>query len=341
MPPWKPAAPTGAFHGERRLSDAEILALEAWAAGRRSLGSLPPVAAVTEAKPDWEGIMPEPFAVPSDGPDLYQCIVIPARFAQNRWVRAVDFRPGNPRVTHHAVLFAGKPEQSRYSCFGAPGFLPARSLGGWSPGNRTFAFPEGTAALLPAGHDVVVQIHYHPSGKPETDQSAVRLWFQPEAPRKTLMDIPLGSNRIDIAPGENAYRVRDGFTIPVDVDLLGIIPHMHYVGKAVRGWAVLPGGQRRTLLLVPDWDFNWQDRYWYRRPVRLPAGTRVEAEFVYDNSAANLRNPSSPPRRVTWGFGVTDEMAGLHLQVTTVEKHDAEELGQTLWGKMMRVLGGR
>jgi hypothetical protein len=251
-------------------------------------------------------------------------------------MRAVDFRPGNRRVVHHALIFAGRPESKNYPCFGAPGFVPARGLGGWSPGNGPFSFPAGTGALLPAGHDIVLQVHYHPSGVAETDQSSVGLYFSDTPPSRTLMDIALGSNRIDIPAGEASYRVTDHFTLPVDVDLLGVIPHMHYVGKRVRGWA---GAQ--LIFEIADWDFNWQDRYWYRRPIRLRAGTRLSAEFVYDNSSANVRNPSHPPRRVTWGFGVTDEMAGLHFQVVPVRESDREELGQTLWGKMMRLLGGR
>ena len=183
----------------------------------------------------------------------------------------------------------------------------------------------------------MLQIHYHPSGRTETDQSSVALYFADDRPARTLMDIALGTNDIDIPAGAARYQVRDHFTVPVDVELLGVIPHMHYVGQAIRGIATTPQGVR-LLIQIDDWDFNWQDRYWYTKPVRLPAGTRVEATFTYDNSTANIRNPSNPPQRVTWGFGVNDEMAGLHLQVVPVRADDAEELGQALWGKMMRTM---
>ena len=120
----------------------------------------------------------------------------------------------------------------------------------------------------------------------------------------------------------------------------GIIPHAHYICKKMTGWATLPNGRKRTLIRIDDWDFNWQEQYRYRQPLRLPAGTKVEMEFVYDNSAANPRNPSNPPKRVEWGSDATDEMAGLHIQVTPVRMEDLPELGRALWGKIMRGVGG-
>ena len=154
------------------------------------------------------------------------------------------------------------------------------------------------------------------------------------------MDISLGSNRIDIPAGERSYKVTDHFTLPVDVDAIGIIPHAHYVCKTMYGYAVLPDGTRRTLIRIADWNFNWQQQYRFATPIRLPMDTRVEMEFTYDNSAANPRNSNHPPLRVAWGPGSSDEMAGLHIEVVPVDPDDAEELGQALWGKMMRSLGG-
>jgi hypothetical protein len=156
-----------------------------------------------------------------------------------------------------------------------------------------------------------------------------------------MMDIPLNSSRIDIPPGDRAYKVTDHFTVPVEVDVLGVIPHAHYVCRKMSAYAVLPDGTKRTLLEIPDWNFNWQQQYRYATPLRLPADTEVEMEFTYDNSAANPRNPNQPPARVQYGPGTQDEMAGLHLQVVPVDPDDADELSQALWGKMMRSRVGR
>ena len=214
-------------------------------------------------------------------------------------MRAIDVRPGNAKVVHHVIVFQDTTRTARkrdtgagYSCFGTPGFLPARGLGGWTPGALPFRMPEDIPTLFHGGGDLVLQIHYHPTGKPETDRTRLALYFTPNAPARRLMDMPLGSNRIDIPAGDAAFKVTDHFTVPVDVDAIGIIPHAHYVCKTMYAYAVLPDGTRRTLLRIPDWNFNWQRQYRYAAPIRLPADTRIEMEFTYDNSAANPRNPN-------------------------------------------------
>jgi hypothetical protein len=196
------------------------------------------------------------------------------------------------------------------------------------------------AEVLHRGADLVLQIHYHPSGKPAEDRSRVGFYFTDRPPRRRAMDVALGSSAIDIPPGERAYKVRDHFTLPVDVEATGIIPHAHYICREMNGWAILPDGSKRWLIRIPDWNFDWQEQYRYAFPLKLPAGTRLEMEFVYDNSAANPRNPNQPPRRVTYGPASSDEMAGLHVQVVPERESDIPELGQALWGKVMRALGG-
>jgi len=353
MPPWLPSAPR--FQHENKLTDAEIAMLGQWAAAGAPQGNPreTPAAPVFRegwalGKPDLEAQMAAPFEVPAEGPDLYQCFVIPAPGPRDRWVRALDIRPGNSRVVHHVILFQDTTRTARkrdtgagYPCFGTPGFLPARGLGGWTPGALPTVNPEDIPELFHGGSDLVLQIHYHPTGRVETDRTALALYFTDTPPKRRMMDIPLNSSRIDIPPGERAYKVTDHFTIPVEVDALGVIPHAHYVCRSMYAYAVLPDGTRRTLLRIPDWNFNWQQQYRYAAPMRLPADTRVEMEFTYDNSAANPRNPNQPPARVVYGPGTQDEMAGLHLQVVPVDQSDEEELSQALWGKMMRSRLGR
>ncbi len=289
--------------------------------------------------------MAAPFQVPAEGTDVYRCFVLSARAARDRWVRALDLRPGNPSVVHHAILFQDitgtarrRDTGSGYTCFGTPGFLPARGLGGWTPGAIPFEFPAGIPELLHGGADLVLQVHYHPTGKPESDLTRVALYFTDRKPARRAMDIPLGSNRIDIPAGARNYKVTDHFTIPVDVDAIAINPHAHYLCREMYGHALMPDGTRRTLIHIPDWNFDWQQQYQYIEPLRLPEGTRVEMEFTYDNSADNPRNPNQPPRRVLWGPGSADEMAGLHILVTPVDPEDTDELSDALWSKMVRQL---
>jgi hypothetical protein len=353
MPPWLPAEPR--FQHERTLTSDEIGTLARWAEAGAPAGDLSKAPAALQftdgwqlGKPDLEAETRAPFAVPADGSDLYQCFDIPAPMPQSRYVRAVDIRPGNPKVVHHAILFEDTSGTARkrdtgvgYPCFGTPGFLPARGLGGWTPGAVPFQTPPDMPELLSAGADLVLQVHYHPDGKAETDRTRVGLYFTGRKPARHAFDIPLGSNRIDIPAGNRSYKVSDHFTIPVDVDLIGINPHAHYICKEMYAYAVLPDGSRRTLIRIPDWNFDWQQQYTYATPIRLPAETRVEMEFTYDNSEANPRNPNRPPKRVTWGPGSADEMAGLHISVVPVQAADAQELSDALWGKMMRTLRGR
>jgi hypothetical protein len=352
MPPWLPSEP--AFQHEMKLTAPEIALLGRWAEAGAPEGdprATPAPPQFTEGwtlgKPDLEAEMPAAFNVPVEGPDLYQCFVIHAPSPRDRWVRALDIHPGNSRVVHHVILFQDTTRTARqrdtgggYSCFGTPGFLPARGLGGWTPGALPARNPDDIPELLHAGADLVLQIHYHPTGKPETDRTRLALYFTDQAPTRRLMDIPLGSSRIDIPPGERTYKVTDHFTVPVDVDAIGVIPHAHYVCRSMYAYAVLPGGERRTLLRIPEWNFNWQQQYRYAAPIRLPEDTDVVMEFTYDNSDANPHNPNHPPARVRWGPGTTDEMAGLHIEVVPVDASDADELSQSLWGKMMRTLGG-
>jgi hypothetical protein len=351
MPPWKPVHGYGNFDGERRLTRAEIDTLQRWAAADAPEGDptlLPPPPKFNTGwqlgSPDLIAMMPKPFTVPADGPDLYECFVIPLHLDRDRYVRAVDFQPSDRKVVHHALLFidagVGSRPTGEYSCFGTPGFLPSGSLGGWSPGaGPVIAFTD-TATRLPHGSNLVLQVHFHPTGKRETEQARVGLYFTDVKPRKAVVDIGLVSRRIDIPAGDPSYKVGDHFTTPIDVHAVGIIPHAHYICKDMKGWAILPDGSKRWLIWIRDWDFDWQEQYRYASPVALPAGTRVEMEFTYDNSDANPRNPNSPPKRVTWGPGSGDEMAGLHIQVIPDNMADLPELGRALWGKIMRMVGG-
>jgi hypothetical protein len=345
MPPWKPVRGYGRFQGERRLTEAQIATLQRWAAAPAKSGPVGMAASTPDPaapKPDLTVEMQREYALPAEGPDSYRCFVLPGAADADRWVRSVEYLPSNRKIVHHALFFTttqrGLPDE--YSCFGTPGFVPSSSLGGWSPGNRRLQFPSGTAMKIPKGARIVLQLHFHPNGKIGTERSRLGLYLAPGPPQRHLVDVGLISKAIDIPPGDRAYKVRDHFTLPVDVHAVGIIPHAHYVCREVKGWATLPGGRRVWLLWIRDWDFDWQDRYWYREPVALPAGTRVDMEFTYDNSTANPRNPNSPPQRVTWGAGTSDEMAGLHVQVIPDREEDLPELGQALWGKVMRMVGG-
>ncbi len=350
MPPWIPHPGHEEFVGERWLTDREISLLESWAESGRARGNeddLPPRPEFAEGwrlgEPDLVLKMPRPFTVHAEGPDLFQNFVIPIDVPEDRMVAAIEFHPGNKRVVHHCVLFLDSNGVARklddatpepgYSNFGGPGFAPTGALGGWSVGNTPRKLPGGMGRYLQKGSDLVMQIHYHPTGKEEVDQSEVGLYFidKPVAevlqePAKLVGSIWMANYEMDIPPGESNYRRVTAYTIPRDVILVGVVPHMHLLGKSMKVTATLPGGGseliERTLIDVRDWNYNWQDEYYYQRPFTLPAGTRLVVDAVYDNSAANPSNPSSPPKRVTWGEETDDEMLFCFFLLTAEKVED-------------------
>jgi len=332
MPPWIPSPGHDKFVGERWMTDRELELFQTWADTGRAKGDdadLPPAPKFAEGwrlgQPDLIVKMAEPFTVPADGPDLLQNFVIPLDIAEDKLVAAVEFHPGNKRVDHHCVMFLDDSGTARkldeatpepgYPNFGGPGFLPSGALGGWSVGNTPRPLPNGMGRYLKKGSDLVVQMHYHPTGKVETDQSEIGLYFvkKPVAeslkePAKLVGSIWMANYEMDIAAGAKSYRRSSTYTLPKEVIMVGVVPHMHLLGKSMKVMATMPDKTVKTLIDIKNWNYNWQDEYYYERPFKLPAGTRLDVEAVFDNSADNPSNPSSPPKRVMWGDGTKDEM---------------------------------
>jgi mono/diheme cytochrome c family protein len=330
MPPWKPDPGPMPFANERRLSEEQIETIQKWAAGGAPEGDpakRPGTPHFPEGwhtgSPDLVLIPPDVFQVPADGPDIYHCVVMPLR-GDARYLRELEFQPGNRRVVHHALIYvdttgtarrldAATPEPG-YPCVGGPGFPLRAMLGFWVPGPYPQPSPPGTAKVIPKEADVVVQIHYHPSGKIEEDRSSVGLTLTAK-PARELQTIFVRSSRIAIAAGDAHYVVEASTTLPADVDLLDVTPHAHYICREMTAEAHLPDGTVIRLIHIPDWDFNWQGLYTYQQPLRLPRGTRVALRYLYDNSEGNPRNPSHPPQRVAGGERTIDEMALLIMTV--------------------------
>ncbi len=352
------------FVGERWLTDRELAIFKSWAESGRSKGNeadLSPAPKFAEGwqlgEPDLVVKMREPFTVRADGADLLQNFVIPIDIAEDKLVAAIEFHPGNKRVVHHAVLFLDDKGQARkldvatpepgYGNFGGPGFLPSGALGGWSVGNTARRLPNEMGRYLKKGSDLVVQVHYHPTGKVEVDQSKIGIYFvkQPVAellkqPAKLVGSIWMANYEMDIPAGEKNYRRSTSYVLPRDVILVGVVPHMHLLGKSMKVMATLPSSRTRessdgslttsatknapqsTLISIPHWNYNWQDEYYFERPMKLPAGTRLDVEAVFDNSTDNPSNPSSPPKRVTWGDETTDEMLFCFFLLTADKTED-------------------
>jgi hypothetical protein len=210
-------------------------------------------------------------------------------------------------------------------------FRGSGQLGIWAVGTVPAKLPNGPAWRVSKGSDLVVQTHFHPSGKAEKEILTFGINFTSKPPNRSLISLQLPPasglfSGIDIPPGKADFTVTDSFPLPVDVNLIGVNAHAHYLGKSFRGWAVLPDGKTETLFYIKDWDFNWQGAYFYTHPRRLPKGTVLHAEVIWDNSADNERNPHRPPKRVTWGESTDDEMGNLRFLATAADEKDVPAL---------------
>ena len=365
MPPWKPVNEDVHFANDRRLSEAEIKLFSAWVEAGCPEGDPAKESEVPEfpsgwylGEPDLVVTMKGSYEVPADGPDIYRSFVFPVDLPDDKWVKAVELRPKAKSSMHHALFFIDRKKNARAmdgkdgkAGLKGMGFLrgqfergsdPASSafngsggLGGHVPGATPAKLPGDLAMFLPAGSDVVMQTHFHPSGKKEVEQAELALHFTDKEPEKRLVPIQIPpvfgrTMGIDVPPGEKDYLVEDHFRLPVPVEGVLVGGHAHYICKEMKMTATLPEGKAIVLLEIDDWDLDWQDRYHFEKPIDLPAGTVLSTRLVYDNSAANPENPFDPPRRIKWGRESTDEMGSVTLTVVPKEKEDAGKLNEAI-----------
>lgn len=346
MPPWKPVEGKGEFTGARRLTDAELSLLQRWIAdgapeGNRAL--LPPEPAWAEGwqlgTPDLVVEMPSAYTVRADGGDVFRTFVLPIPTRRARFVRAIEFRPGNARVVHHANIGVDRTRSSRLldAHDAEPGYAggmvqeayyPEGQLLGWTPGQAPHPSPPGAQWRLEPDSDLVMQLHLQPTGRTESLIVRVGFFFTDQPPTRAPIGLRLGSETIEIPAGAPAYTIEDAYVLPVDVDVIAVQPHAHNLARRMEAGATLPDGTTVPLIEIDDWDFRWQDVYRYARPVSLPRGSTIRMRFAYDNSEANPRNPHHPPRRIVWGQNTTDEMGDLWLQVVPRDPADQAELNR-------------
>ena len=358
MPPWHAEPVSIPFHNERRLTDEQIALLQAWVDADMPEGDpadLPPTPEFTPGwhlgQPDLIIEMSDEFEVPADGPDVYHNFAIPLGLAEDKWVRAVEFRPSAPTVVHHSLFFidptgeaSKQPGFARLSFEGNArsgrgqgdlgGGSNGRSLGGWAVGATPMPLPAGLAFRVPAGSDLILSTHFHPSGTAERERSVVGLYFADKKPERNFTGVQLppvfgALANVDIPAGEKRYTKTDSFVLPVDVEAFGVNSHAHYLGKEMELTATLPDGEVIDLLRINDFDFNWQEQYQYEEFVRLPKGTRLDARVTWDNSTDNPRNPSNPPVRVKWGRESTDEMGSVSLRMMPVNEAELTTLQES------------
>jgi mono/diheme cytochrome c family protein len=351
MPPWKPAEAAHAFAGDRRLADKDIATLAAWVDAGTPEGdprdAPPPATFVTGwqlGPPDLVLAAPADFTVGPSGTDLFRCFVLPTGLTEDKYVVAYEVRPGNRRVVHHTLNFIDVNGRGRalerdqhekdkeaeedlqdhgpgYSRRMGVGFLPRGGIGGWAPGQQPHVVPDGVGFALPKNSDIVLQVHYHRTGRVETDRSQIGFYFAKKPVERTIEPVVISPSirnplNFFIPPGVDSYPIKGSIWLADDCTVYSVMPHMHLIGRQIKVTMTPPGGKPETLIAIKDWDYNWQETYYFKQPFRAKAGTRFDIEGTYNNSRSNPFNPSDPPAVVRFGEQTTNEMCFGFMQTS-------------------------
>ena len=337
MPPWH-AQSHGEFEGERKLSSKQIADIRAWADTGAAEGSVSDLPARPSFPHEWTLGTPdavfEPeaaYTVGAEGTDETRCFVLPTHFAEDRYIAGLEVKPGNRAAVHHVVACLDTTGRSRalQQASDGPGFTPrgndvnpSNAIAVWAPGCVPLRLPDGVGTLLPKGADIVLQVHYSKTGKPETDRTKIGVNFCRGPVDKRARFLLLFQPYLDIPAGDANYVVR-AFPTPAidDITIFKVMPHMHLLGRTMTVTAKLPDHTQKVLIHVPDWDYRWQTTYTFKEPVRLPKHSIVTMTASYDNSERNAHNPSHPPRRVHWGALSKEEMCIAGLMYTSDSEH--------------------
>jgi len=312
MPPWHADPQYGHFANDRSLSNQDRATLLAWLDQGTPKGDnkdMPPPRAFVRGwqigKPDVVFEMPSAYNVPADMPRgglPYQRFRVHTNFKQDRWVERAETRAGVPSVVHHIIIWvvaAGEDYQ--------PGNPDTQLLCGTAPGDMPQILPPGTAKKIPAGADLIFELHYTPNGTAQKDRSRVGIIFARQEPKYEARTIGIANNEFQIPAGADNQPVEQWFQFPEDSQLLGFMPHLHLRGKDFKYSVIYPDGKQDILLSIPRYDFNWQSAYREAKPLLMPKGTKIHCEAHFDNSAKNLSNPDSTIP-VRWGDQTWEEM---------------------------------
>lgn len=323
MPPWKADPHYGKFVDDLSLAPGEKETLVAWVDGGAREGNpadAPKAKHFTEGwqipKPDVVFEMPAEFHIPAKGVLDYQFIPVATHFTEDKWVQAVEVRPGDRSVVHHAIVVVDD----------GSGVNNEEYLAGYAPGMTPQMWPAGEARLIKAGSTLVFQMHYQTNGKAATDRTKIGLIFAKKPPTREIVAMQAAAHWLAIPANEPDYRTSASVTLQQECYLVGLRAHMHLRGKSFEFRAIYPGGESEVLLKIPKWDFNWQPYYYLKTPKLLPKGTRIEADAVFDNSVNNPFNPD-PNKTIFWGPQTWDEMMIGWFDVAVPLNHPAHESG--------------
>jgi hypothetical protein len=311
MPPWLADPHHGSFKNDRRMSEKEVATITAWVAAGAPEGNpadLPPPPKFETGwnigKPDQVFDIGTDFEVPAEGTVAYKYFRVPTNFTEDKWIEAAEIRPDKREVVHHIIVFIQEPgAKGNAAASGEGGSL----LVGWAPGDPAMVLAPGTARLVKAGSTLLFQVHYTTNGKPAKDRSYIGVKYASAPPTHRALTGRALNFGFRIPPGAPNHEVKASWTAKEDVDLVGLMPHMHVRGKAFKYTVIYPDGKEEVILNVPKYDFNWQLSYELAKPMHLPKGTRIDCVAHFDNSPNNPYNPD-PAKEVRWGDQTWEEM---------------------------------
>ena len=310
MPPWGADPAHGVFKNDPRLTDKEIETISAWVDGGAPKGSdtdMPKapefVNGWTIGEPDVVFEMPEAFQIPATGTVPYQYLRVPAKLTEDKWIQAIEIKPGARAHVHHVLAYT----QPTGSPLNENGALGPGNIGGVTPNKPGVVFPPGVGRKLAANSDIVLQMHYTTNGEAATDKTVIGIIYAKEPPKQMASGGQVLNGRFVIPAGAPAHEVRAERVLQADTMITSFTPHMHVRGKDMTYIAHFADGKDETLLSVPKYDFNWQITYQLAEPRLFPKGTRIEVIAHYDNSPQNKANPD-PAKDVRWGDQTWEEM---------------------------------
>jgi hypothetical protein len=348
MPPWHADAPVGTFINDRRLSDADKNTIVQWIAAGTQFGDAKELPAPPAFDDQWEigqpdavVAMPNDYVVPAEGTIEYQYFQVPTNFTEDKWVQAIEIRPGARKVVHHVLVYARPPEAPapagtppaaprapnpnapkpvlvfddnmktddppRVDSLNPPPERIGSLIGTTAPGTNVLRFPEGTALRVRAGSILTFQMHYTAHGHEMHDRTSVGFSFAKQAPSEQIIASNFFNGQFTIPPGAKDVMIPStlGFNEPIRI--YGIFPHTHVRGKRWEYTLEKPDGTSEVILNVPRYDFNWQTYYLFSKPLEIPAGARIVSRAWYDNSPENRSNPDATIA-VHWGDQTWNEM---------------------------------
>lgn len=342
MPPWKADPTFQSFRNETRLTSEEIDIIQRWVAtgltkGRKTKSKkIKTAISESEVKPDLVLPMVKSYQLTDKAQEDFRFFVIPTNLPADTYLSAVEFVPGNRRQVHHSRVMVDSTQKIR----GIDGMsemdpkikefqtipLADEFLYGWVPGNTKIFFPPGTAKKIKKESDLILNIHYSPTSKPQEDKSTVNLYYSKSKVNREVKTLTLKESDIKNQPfyieRERTPVFYMDYPIYRDMSLISIMPHMHFIGKSFLAYAITLEDEKIPLIKIDSWDFNWQTMYQFKRLIKIPAGSRIIVEAKFDNTSENPMNPNQPAKDIGYGWNSTDEMCDLVMYFLDYQEGD-------------------